>query len=197
MKQFLLDLFTWKGRWNRLKFWIYPLALIFIIFPLLAFMPYLSFDWYTPEAKMAKYNSDQSNLERLITVETIQWKSIDDINNDPFVINLRNDIELFEQENIISENKSSSNSIGWFLLIFFMWIQVLWAYIWITTYMKRLRDLDKSPWMSLLLFVPFANIYLWIICGFFKGSEGENRFGPDPLGGTADIPKEKQETVEL
>jgi uncharacterized membrane protein YhaH (DUF805 family) len=50
--------------------------------------------------------------------------------------------------------------------------------------------------MTLLLFVPIANLYLVIICGFFKGTEGQNKFGPDPLGGTS-VTKEKQETVEL
>jgi len=42
--------------------------------------------------------------------------------------------------------------------------------IWISfaLYVKRLHDLDKKGWISLLLFVPFANIYVFIVCGFFK-----------------------------
>jgi uncharacterized membrane protein YhaH (DUF805 family) len=51
--------------------------------------------------------------------------------------------------------------------------------------------------MALLMFVPIANLYLVIICGFFKGTQGSNKFGPDPLGGESTTPKEKQETVEL
>ena len=69
-------------------------------------------------------------------------------------------------------------------------------YVSIAGTVKRLRDLDKNPWMALLMFVPIANIYLAIICYFFKGTTGANKYGPDPLGGE-NIPKEKQETVEL
>jgi uncharacterized membrane protein YhaH (DUF805 family) len=47
------------------------------------------------------------------------------------------------------------------------------------------------------MFIPLLNIGLLIYCGFFKGTQGPNKFGPDPLGGTSEIPKEKQETVEL
>jgi uncharacterized membrane protein YhaH (DUF805 family) len=50
--------------------------------------------------------------------------------------------------------------------------------------------------MALLMFVPIANLYLVIICGFFKGTQGPNKFGPDPLSGTSVAP-EKKETVEL
>lgn len=31
-----------------------------------------------------------------------------------------------------------------------------------------------------------ANLWLLVECGFLKGTPGENRFGPDPLGGTPD-----------
>ena len=46
---------------------------------------------------------------------------------------------------------------------------------------RRLHDLDKTGWFSILTFVPFVNIifgiYLWVV----KGTDGGNRFGPDPL----------------
>jgi len=69
--------------------------------------------------------------------------------------------------------------------------------IWISfnLYIKRLHDLDKNGWMSLLLFVPLANFYLFIICGFFKWTTGKNKYGEDPLGGTNNNIEEK--TVEL
>ncbi len=43
---------------------------------------------------------------------------------------------------------------------------------------KRLHDLDKSGWWSLLALIPFANIIIAIYLLFFKGTQGPNRFGP-------------------
>ncbi len=47
---------------------------------------------------------------------------------------------------------------------------------------KRWHDMDKSGWWELIELVPVVGIW-WAIfeCGFFKGTEGSNRFGPDPL----------------
>ena len=44
---------------------------------------------------------------------------------------------------------------------------------------RRMHDSDKSGWFML---VPIYSLYLAII----KGTDGPNRFGPDPLGGTGD-----------
>ena len=46
---------------------------------------------------------------------------------------------------------------------------------------RRLHDLDKSGWFVLLLCVPIVNILFSLYMLFFKGTEGPNRFGPDPL----------------
>ena len=47
---------------------------------------------------------------------------------------------------------------------------------------KRLHDLDKSGWFSLLLLIPIVNFFVGLVwMGFFKGTAGENRFGADPL----------------
>lgn len=42
---------------------------------------------------------------------------------------------------------------------------------------QRLHDLNKTGWMSLLILVPFANIYLVVLLVFFKGTEGRNNYG--------------------
>lgn len=42
---------------------------------------------------------------------------------------------------------------------------------------QRLHDLDKSGWLSLLAFVPFANLYLMVLLIFIEGTKGRNRFG--------------------
>lgn len=44
---------------------------------------------------------------------------------------------------------------------------------------RRMHDNDKSGWFML---IPIYSFYLAVI----KGTDGPNRFGPDPLGGTGD-----------
>jgi uncharacterized membrane protein YhaH (DUF805 family) len=46
---------------------------------------------------------------------------------------------------------------------------------------RRLHDIDKSGWWTLLGFVPFIGWIVLIIWACTKGSLGPNRFGPDPL----------------
>ncbi len=50
---------------------------------------------------------------------------------------------------------------------------------------RRLHDLDKSGWWLLLGMIPVVGlILLYWFC--LKGTEGDNRFGPDPLGNVAE-----------
>ncbi len=48
---------------------------------------------------------------------------------------------------------------------------------------KRWHDRDKSGWWVLIGFIPVIG-FLWTLveCGCLKGTDGGNRFGPDPLG---------------
>lgn len=51
---------------------------------------------------------------------------------------------------------------------------------------KRWHDRDKSGWFVLVNFIPFIGvIWAFVETGFLRGTMGPNRFGPDPLGGTA------------
>ncbi len=53
----------------------------------------------------------------------------------------------------------------------------------ICIYAKRFHDRDKSGWWMLIGLVPIiGSIWLLIECGLLRGTEGPNRFGPDPLG---------------
>ena len=49
---------------------------------------------------------------------------------------------------------------------------------------KRFHDRGRPGWWSLMVVVPVIGA-LWILieCGCLRGSSGENRYGPDPLGG--------------
>ena len=51
---------------------------------------------------------------------------------------------------------------------------------------RRLHDLDKSGWFYLLALVPLVSLIL-LVWFCMKGTDGPNRFGPDPLGGEANV----------
>lgn len=47
---------------------------------------------------------------------------------------------------------------------------------------KRWHDRDKSGWWILIVLIPFIGaIWYFIEVGCLKGTDGPNRFGPDPL----------------
>lgn len=48
-------------------------------------------------------------------------------------------------------------------------------------HIKRLHDLGKNGWWSLLMLVPVLNLGLVIYMVFVKGDEFTNDYGPDPL----------------
>jgi uncharacterized membrane protein YhaH (DUF805 family) len=57
----------------------------------------------------------------------------------------------------------------------------------VTLAIKRCHDRGKSGWFVLISFIPvIGSIWLLVELGFLRGSEGENRFGPDPLAATPD-----------
>jgi uncharacterized membrane protein YhaH (DUF805 family) len=49
---------------------------------------------------------------------------------------------------------------------------------------KRWHDRDKSGWWSLIGLVPIiGGVWIIVECGCLPGTEGPNRYGPDPLAG--------------
>jgi len=47
---------------------------------------------------------------------------------------------------------------------------------------KRCHDRGRSGWFQAIVLIPIIGaIWLLVELGFLKGTEGENRFGPDPL----------------
>ncbi len=72
-------------------------------------------------------------------------------------------------------------------ITFWTWIGILLLtilIIWVgfAVSVKRWHDRDKSGWWALIILVPIVG-YIWSLIenGFLKGTEGPNRFGPDPL----------------
>ena len=48
-------------------------------------------------------------------------------------------------------------------------------------FIRRLHDLNRPAWLSVLAIVPYINLILLVYLLFFKGTSGPNRFGADPL----------------
>ena len=46
---------------------------------------------------------------------------------------------------------------------------------------RRLHDLNRPTWWCIGLFIPLVNLVLGIYLLFFKGTDGPNDYGPDPL----------------
>ena len=67
---------------------------------------------------------------------------------------------------------------GCVLGVVYLLIHLLILYVFITATVKRLHDTDRSGWWALMGFVPVIGwIYFIVVCGFFKGTVGENRYG--------------------
>ena len=81
-------------------------------------------------------------------------------------------------------NTSTSYNWTWLSILFFIVLLVVtiiltWFGICLT--IKRLHDTDHPwPWIFLGL-IPLANLYLYYLTLFKKGTTGPNRFGVDPL----------------
>lgn len=53
---------------------------------------------------------------------------------------------------------------------------------------RRLHDLDRTGWWYLLVLIPvLGGLILIFFFYIHKGTDGPNRFGPDPLGDAAPI----------
>jgi uncharacterized membrane protein YhaH (DUF805 family) len=51
----------------------------------------------------------------------------------------------------------------------------------IAVMVKRIHDHGLTGWLVLLLLVPAINVLFWIFLSFMTGTEGPNKYGPDPL----------------
>ena len=68
----------------------------------------------------------------------------------------------------------------------------LWTTISIN--IKRCHDRDKSGWFYLVALVPIVNIWYLVETGFLKGTEGSNKYGPNPLTEQSDKREEQLES---
>jgi uncharacterized membrane protein YhaH (DUF805 family) len=48
---------------------------------------------------------------------------------------------------------------------------------------RRLHDVDRSGWWYLIILIPLIGLIVLLVWFVTRGTTGDNRFGPDPLGG--------------
>ena len=51
----------------------------------------------------------------------------------------------------------------------------------VSAFIRRLHDIDKTAWLTLLVFVPIINFIFVLYLFFAKGTQGPNQYGADPL----------------
>jgi uncharacterized membrane protein YhaH (DUF805 family) len=64
-------------------------------------------------------------------------------------------------------------------------LSLLLMWPWFAIAVKRFHDRDQSGWWSIVGLVPLIGMIVMIVVGCLKGTDGENRFGPDPLAAGA------------
>ena len=70
-----------------------------------------------------------------------------------------------------------------------MLMVILWSWVVLATFAKRLHDLDKSGFLALGVFIPLINLFMLIYLGCVRGNPGPNQYGEKsfhlarPLGG--------------
>ncbi len=64
-----------------------------------------------------------------------------------------------------------------------VWISLVFVIPDFMLVIRRLHDLNRSAWWIIIKFIPGLNLLLSCYLLFFKGTEGPNRYGPDPLEG--------------
>lgn len=76
----------------------------------------------------------------------------------------------------------SFKSRSFMVTVPFALLLLLLFYVGYPIRVKRWHDRDKSGWWELIGFIPVIGLWwTFIECGFLKGTEGSNRFGPDPV----------------
>ena len=89
---------------------------------------------------------------------------------------------LFDVQSGVQEPVTAGPAEIFLLILGLAYVVVVtWSYF--AVHIKRWHDRNKSGWWVLIGFIPIIGfIWTMVECGFLKGTEGDNRFGPDPLG---------------
>jgi uncharacterized membrane protein YhaH (DUF805 family) len=83
------------------------------------------------------------------------------------------------------------NTLSLILTLIFLWPNI-------AVQAKRWHDLDKSAWWILINLIPILGpIAALIMTGFLRGTQGDNKYGPDPLASGQQIPLSDAPSEEI
>ena len=148
--------FSFNGRINRAKYWAVVLGLVVVNTPI------------TVLEVREGLNARKSPEVRAALAQCEQLKQ-------PDRRNCFDQISKNVQERLMANRSIVLTTITWIIGILCWWISLV-----IT--IKRLHDVNKSGWYQLWFLIPvigFGLLVAW--CWVKKGTDGANRFGPDPL----------------
>ena len=79
--------------------------------------------------------------------------------------------------------KPSTDDSSFILInsIFLILVTIICLISHVTLVIRRLHDLDESGWLALVMFIPVLGIIGSIFLLILKGTEGDNKYGKDPL----------------
>jgi len=80
-------------------------------------------------------------------------------------------LNYFSSETLASDEILASVFILIILLAYFFYLSLA---------IRRLHDMGKSGWISLLGLIPFISLIVGIALLFNEGASGENKYGPIP-----------------
>jgi len=87
-------------------------------------------------------------------------------------------VTAFLATGILTVNENMITAVN--ILLVFLYVMLTCSSVMLM--MRRLHDLDRPGWYCIGILLPVVNFALLIYVFFFKGTQGPNQYGPDPLG---------------
>jgi uncharacterized membrane protein YhaH (DUF805 family) len=158
-------LFSFKGRMQRLYFWVTSLVVGVVASMVSSTMESIAqsfgFGFIDPDTNAFELSVPLSVLLSVVGV-----------------------LNLWINYALAAKRLHDRNRSGWWLLAPTVALIVAIAFALVTL---SLPEGEREPWNTIAIIFVFATVALglWLVLeiGFLRGTQGPNRFGPDPLAG--------------
>jgi uncharacterized membrane protein YhaH (DUF805 family) len=158
-------LFSFKGRMQRLYFWVTSLVVGVVASMVSSTMESIAqsfgFGFIDPDTNAFELSVPLSVLLSVVGV-----------------------LNLWINYALAAKRLHDRNRSGWWLLAPTVALIVAIAFAFVTL---SLPEGEREPWNTIGIIFVFATVALglWLVLeiGFLRGTQGPNRFGPDPLAG--------------
>ena len=79
---------------------------------------------------------------------------------------------------MLDNNRQPPDAV--FIVVGLLYLPWIWCSFALSA--KRWHDRDKSAWWILIGLIPIVGIWALIENGFLRGTDGNNSYGPNPIG---------------